>query len=123
MIENLGILQKCKRFAGTSGGAIISAFLAIGMDAKGIKDIISLPFNVLINGMVLYCFNCIKRFISRSLIIIRLLLGYYHKVLIIQSKIILFLLLCMNNHKICQFAFNYCYSKLRSCNLTYTSKV
>ena len=38
-LEDLGILQKCRRFAGSSAGAMTSSMLALGMKADDIMKL------------------------------------------------------------------------------------
>ena len=52
MLDELGILQKCKRFAGTSGGAIAAALLATGHTPDEMRKIMDLPIESLLLGMV-----------------------------------------------------------------------
>ena len=40
MLDDLGILQKCKRFAATSGGSLIAALLALDINIPDLKSIL-----------------------------------------------------------------------------------
>ena len=44
-IEELGILHKIKRFAGSSAGAIVAAVLAIGYTADELTEIMYIDFD------------------------------------------------------------------------------
>ena len=56
VLEVMGILQKCKRFSGTSGGSIVAMMLAINENAEQVKDfMMQAPVNDLMTGIILYC--------------------------------------------------------------------
>ena len=40
VLEAMGLLQKCKRFAGTSGGAIFAMMLAIRETSEQVKEFV-----------------------------------------------------------------------------------
>ena len=50
ILEALGVLQRCRRFAGTSGGSIIAAFLAIDLGFEEIRDLMKLSMRELLIG-------------------------------------------------------------------------
>ena len=53
VLEELGILKNCKRYAGTSGGAIAAALLATGHSADEMRQLMALPMDELLLGNVL----------------------------------------------------------------------
>ena len=54
-LEELGILPQCKRFAGTSGGAIIASLLAINLNASKVKKLMHLKMRSLLIGNYIAC--------------------------------------------------------------------
>ena len=50
VLEEHGILQQMKRFAGTSAGAIAAALLAVGYNSYDIETILGVDFDRLVNS-------------------------------------------------------------------------
>ena len=52
VLEEHGILQQMKRFAGTSAGAITAALLAVGYNSYDAEKILGVDFDRLVNGKI-----------------------------------------------------------------------